>query len=85
MMTKEQFLRHIGLTEEELMHTSIPVSYREEGNPMFVFREKYSLDGVDSLPDDLVIGGSSEIDMKDRITRPVAALVKCLSDNGYIH
>lgn len=37
MMTKEQFLRHIGLTEEELMHTSIPVSYREEGDPMFVF------------------------------------------------
>ena len=65
------------------MHTCIPVSYREEGDPMFVFREKYSLDGVDSLPDDLVIGGSSEIDMKARITRPVAALVKCLSDNGY--
>lgn len=61
MMTKEQFLNHIGLTEEELMHTSIPVSYREEGDPMYVFREKYSLDGVDSLPDDLVIGGSLEL------------------------
>lgn len=61
MMTKDQFFKHIGLTEEELMHTSIPVSYREEGDPMYVFREKYSLDGVDSLPDDLVIGGSLEL------------------------
>lgn len=60
-MTKEQFLGHIGLTEEELMHTSIPVSYREDGDPMYFFREKYSLDGVDSLPDDLVIGGSLEL------------------------
>lgn len=60
-MTKEQFLKHIGLTEEELMHTSIPITYWEDGDSVCLSRTKYSLDGVDRLPDGLVIGGSLEL------------------------
>lgn len=46
-MAKDQVLKYINLSDEEQMHTSIPITDGDKVDSVCMSREKYSLDGVE--------------------------------------